>query len=163
MRKVLKISLIILLIAFIVIQFIRPSKNASPEITANQIEAKHQMPENVQEILKVSCYNCHSNTSHNPWYWYVQPIAWVLDNHIKEGKRELNFSTFSTYPAWRRYKKFKEIDKEVKSGDMPIYSYTLLHRNAVLNAGEKLAIENWVISSKKEMEAQYSPDSLKAR
>ena len=160
MRKILKTVLIILLIAFIIIQFIKPPENHSGEIPANQITARHEVPENVQQILKVSCYDCHSNTTNYPWYSQVQPFAWFLNDHIVEGKRELNFSTFSTYSAMRRYKKFKEIGKEVKDDEMPLFSYTLIHRGAVLNNEQRLAIENWAASSIKEMEGQYPADSL---
>jgi hypothetical protein len=160
MKKILKVFLVIILIAFILIQFIRPTKNAGEEVAQNQITATHQIPDNVQQILKVSCYDCHSNTTYYPWYSKIQPVAWFLDDHIMEGKRELNFSTFTTYPAWRQYKKFKEIGKEVKEGEMPMFSYTLLHRDAVLNVDQKLSIQSWAVNSMKKMEAQYPADSL---
>lgn len=160
MKKILKVILVIVIIAFIIIQFIRPSKNTGEEIAANQITAKYQIPQNVQQILNVSCYDCHSNTTHYPWYSNIQPVAWVLDDHIVEGKKELNFSTFMNYPVWRQYKKFKEIGKEVKDGDMPMFSYTLLHHDASLNDDQKLLIENWADTAMKEMEAKYPADSL---
>ena len=160
MKKILKTVSIVLLIALIVIQFIRPSKNEGEEIAANQIIAIHQVPDTLQQILKASCNDCHTNTTYYPWYSKIQPVAWILNDHIVEGKKELNFSIFATYPAYRRYKKFKEIGKEVKDGDMPIFSYTLLHRDASLNADQKLLIENWAASAMKEMEAKYPADSL---
>lgn len=163
MKRMLKITLIILLVALIIIQFIKPLNNAGEEIAENQITAKYPLPENVQQILKTSCYDCHSNTTHYPWYSRVQPVAWFLNNHIVEGKRELNFSTFSTSSASRRYKKFKEIGEQLKTGEMPLYSYTVLHRNAVLSADEKTATENWAANSMKEMEAEYPPDSLQRK
>jgi mono/diheme cytochrome c family protein len=160
MKKLLKTLLIILVIVFILIQFIRPEKNSGEEIAANQIAAVQQVPDNVQQIFKTSCNDCHSNTTHYPWYSKIQPMAWFLDDHIVEGKKELNFSVFATYPAFRRYKKLKEIGKEVKDGDMPIFSYTLIHRDALLNDDQKLLIENWVANAVKEMEAKYPADSL---
>ena len=160
MKKLLKTLLIILVIAFIIIQFIRPSKNLEEEIAANQITAAYQLPDNVQQLLKTSCYDCHSNTTHYPWYSKIQPAAWFLSNHIVEGKKELNFSNFAAYPAYRRYKKFKEIGKEVRDGDMPMFSYTLLHRDATLSADQKLLIENWAADAMKEMEMKYPADSL---
>ncbi len=160
MKKMLKAISLVLVIALIVIQFIRPSKNAGEEIAVNQITAIHQVPDDVQQILKVSCNDCHSNTTHYPWYSKIQPVAWVLNNHIVEGKKELNFSIFATYPAYRRYKKFKEIGKEVKDGDMPIFSYALMHRDASLNSDQKLLLENWAAGAMKEMEAKYPADSL---
>ncbi|MEO9005146.1 MAG: heme-binding domain-containing protein [Ginsengibacter sp.] len=160
MKKVIRIVLIILLTALIVIQFFRPAKNAGEEIAANQITAVQEVPDNVQQILKVSCYDCHSNTTHYPWYSKIQPVAWFLNDHIIEGNKEVNFSIFATYPIYRRYKKFKEIGKEVKDGDMPLFSYTLLHRDAALNADQKLLIENWAANAMKEMETKYPADSL---
>lgn len=159
-KKVFKVILIIIIIAFVIIQFIRPEKNSGTEITENNISAKYQIPADVQQILNVSCYDCHSNTTHYPWYSKIQPVAWVLNDHIVEGKKELNFSTFTNYDVRRQYKKFKEISKEVKEGDMPMTSYTLLHRDAVLTAGQKLAIQEWAANAMKNMEAQYPADSL---
>ena len=160
MKKVLKVFLAIIIIVLISIQFVRPAKNAGEEIAENQIIANYKVPDDVQQVLKVSCYDCHSNTTHYPWYSKIQPVAWVLNDHIVEGKRELNFSAFSTYPAYRRYKKFKEITKEVKDGDMPMFSYTIIHRDAVLSASQKLLLENWATNAMKEMETQYPADSL---
>lgn len=160
MKKVLKVILVILIIAFVIIQFIRPAKNSGAEIAEKNITAKYQIPANAQQILNASCYDCHSNTTHYPWYSNIQPVAWMLNDHIVEGKKELNFSTFTDYPIWRQYKKFKEIGKEVKDGEMPLTSYTLLHRDALLTPGQKLALQDWAANAMKNMEAQYPADSL---
>jgi hypothetical protein len=160
MRKALKYVLIILLIVLIVIQFVRPEKNAGKEIAANQINAKLQVPDDVQQVLKVSCYDCHSNNTYYPWYFQTQPVAWFLDDHIINGKRHLNFSEFANYSLRKQYKKLEEIGKEVKSGGMPLTSYTFIHRNAILSENQKNAIENWVADSRKTMEATYPVDSL---
>lgn len=160
MRRIINALLIILLIVLIVIQFIKPAKNTGEEIAENQITARHSVPENVQQILKASCYDCHSNTTNYPWYSRSQPIAWFLNDHILEGKKELNFSTFSTSAAARRYKKFKEIRQQVEKDEMPLKSYTLIHRDAVLSEQQKTTLINWAAKSMQEMEAQYPPDSL---
>lgn len=163
MKKIVRIILIVLLIALIVIQFFRPAKNTEVEIAANQLTAVQNVPENVQQILKVSCYDCHSNTTRYPWYSNIQPVAWFLNDHVTEGKKELNFSEFATYPAYRRYKKFKEIQKQVKEDEMPLYSYTIPHRDAVLSAGQKENLIDWAANSMQEMEAKYPVDSLVRR
>ena len=160
MKRILKTILIVLLIALIIIQFFRPSKNQGEEIAANQITAVQNVPADVQQMLKVSCYDCHSNTTHYPWYSKIQPVAWFLDDHIVEGKKEINFSMFATYPTFRQYKKFKEIQKQIKEDEMPLYSYTILHRDAVLSADQKSTLINWAANAQKEMEAKYPADSL---
>ncbi len=163
MRKIIRIVLIVIIIVFIIIQFIRPAKNSGEEIAANEITAKFTVPENVQPVLKASCYDCHSNTTKYPWYWNMQPGAWILSNHFNDGKRQVNFSVFSTYPAYKQYKKFQEISDQVKKGDMPLSSYTLIHRDAILSAEQKLALEDWAANSMKEMENRFPPDSLKRK
>lgn len=123
MKKIIRTILIVLLIALIIIQFIRPKKNISEGIAANDISSKYAIPTDVNDILKVSCYDCHSNNTAYPWYWNIQPVMWFMNGHINEGKRHLNFSIFTTYAIAKQYKMFDNINKEVKSGDMPLSSY----------------------------------------
>lgn len=158
--KVIKTILIVLLVALIIIQFIRPTENKGDEIAQNQITAAYPVPENVMKNLKVSCYDCHSNTTVYPFYFKIQPVAWFLDDHIQNGKRHLNFSEFTTYPLWRQHENFKDIVEQLKKDEMPLTSYTLIHRNAVLNADQKLAIEDWATAQMKGMESKYPADSL---
>lgn len=160
MKKVIKTTLIILLIALIVIQFIRPAENKNEEIASENITANFPIPDSLHKTLKVSCYDCHSNTTVYPFYFKIQPVAWFLDNHIQDGKRHFNFSTFSSYPVWRQYDKFKDIVEQIKKDEMPLTSYTLIHRDAILSADQKIAIIDWSNAQMKEMEAKYPADSL---
>ncbi|HEY5405730.1 MAG TPA: heme-binding domain-containing protein [Ginsengibacter sp.] len=160
MKKVMRTVLIVLLIALIIIQFIRPKKNISEGIAVNDISSKYAIPNDVNDILKVSCYDCHSNNTVYPWYWNIQPVMWFMNGHVEEGKRHLNFSIFTTYAIARQYKIFDNINKEVKSGDMPLSSYTLIHRDAIISDTQKAAILNWTTTSRKQIEDNYPPDSL---
>jgi hypothetical protein len=161
MKGFFKRFLVMLLLVFIIIQFFRPAKNKSEEISSNDITTKYIVPQDVQTILKTSCYDCHSNNTYYPWYNNIQPVAWWLKNHIDEGKRELDFSEFTTYRIGRQYKKLEEINKEVKEGEMPLESYTLIHGDAKLNQQQKLVLANWVTSLRDSIKAQYPEDSLK--
>lgn len=161
MKKFFKRLLLVLLAAFIIIQFFRPGKNISSGISANDITTKYAIPQDVQQILKTSCYDCHSNNTNYPWYNNIQPVAWWLKDHIDEGKRELNFSEFASYRIGRQYRKLEEINKEVKEGDMPLRSYTLIHTNAKLNEQQKLAVAGWITTLRDSIKAQYPEDSLK--
>jgi len=160
MKRAIKTILIVLLVALIIIQFIRPTENKGDEIAQNQITASYQIPDSLQKTLKVSCYDCHSNTTVYPFYFKIQPVAWFLNNHIQDGKRHLNFSEFNTYPLWRQHENFKDIVEQLKKDEMPLSSYTLIHRDAILSADQKLAMEDWATAQIKEMEAKYPADSL---
>jgi hypothetical protein len=161
MKKFFKRFFLLLLLAFAVIQFFRPQKNISRNISTNDITAKYTVPQDVQTIFKTSCYDCHSNNTNYPWYNNIQPVAWWLANHVEEGKKELNFSEFATYRIGRQYRKLEEINKEIEEGEMPLESYTIIHGNAKLNEQQKLSVTNWVNTLRDSIKAQYPEDSLK--
>lgn len=161
MKKIIRAVLIVLLAVLIIIQFVRPEKNISGNIV-NDITGKYAVPDNVMNTLKPACYDCHSNHSEYPWYWNFQPVAWFMGGHIEDGKRNLNFSDFTSYSIGKQYRKLKEVGDEVKSGDMPLTSYTLIHTNARLSDQQKVDIQNWVANTRKDIEAHYPPDSLVA-
>lgn len=155
--------LLLLLLAFIVIQFFRPEKNIAATKSANDITMVYPVPENVQQIFARSCNDCHSNNTQYPWYAEVQPVAWFLADHIKDGKDELNFSEFGTYRIARQNKKMKECIKQIKDGDMPIDSYTFIHRDANLSDADKQAVITWCESVQKTLQEKYPPDSLEIK
>ena len=161
MKKFLKKILLVLLVALVIIQFFRPTKNIAVAASPNDITTKYAVPKDVQAILATSCYDCHSNTTKYPWYNTIQPVAWWLDDHIKEGKKELNFSEFATYRIGRQYKKLEEINEQVKEGEMPLESYTLIHGDAKLTEQQKLTLASWVTTLRDSIKAQYPEDSLK--
>src|SRR5688572_19617871 len=98
MSTVKKILLIILAL-FIVIQFVRPERNLSSAEAPGDIFTHYAASDSVKHLVRTVCYNCHSNNTVYPWYSNVQPFAWWLDHHIKEGKGELNFSEFTSLNA----------------------------------------------------------------
>lgn len=140
----LKIILLVLLLVFILIQFVRPARNENGQASADQIGKVYALPEDVKSVLKASCYDCHSNNSHYPWYAEIQPAGWWLASHIKRGKSELNFDQFGEYSKRRQDSKLKSIANSIEDGTMPLRSYTLIHTKAKLSKEEKMRIKNWV-------------------
>ncbi len=160
MKRNLKTVLIVLLVIFAIIQFFKPPKNISTMHSINNITSVLAVPPDVEKTLKQSCYDCHSNTTRYPWYANIQPVTWWLDHHINEGKRELNFSEFKSYKIYRQHKKLEEIAEEVETGEMPLDSYTLIHRNANLNEQQKNMIISWSKSAIKQLKINYPADSF---
>lgn len=158
-KKILKVVLLILVIAFIVIQFIRPEKNLANSPASEQ----SVFPADVQRIIKTSCYDCHSSNTRYPWYAEVQPVAWWLAGHISDGKSELNFDEFSGYRPRRQYRKLVEIEKQISTDEMPLPSYLWIHNDAVLSAEGKSILINWSIAMRDSMKAHYPIDSLERR
>ena len=115
-------------------------------MSSNSIEQKYNTPENVQAILKKACFDCHSNNTVYPWYSHIQPIGFWLNNHINEGKEELNFSEFNSYENKKARKKMEKVISSQEKGWMPLSSYTLIHKDATLTSTEKTIIIDWAKS-----------------
>jgi hypothetical protein len=161
----LKKILILLLVSFIAIQFFRPEKNinTTTAANANDISKVFSVPDNVQTILKTSCYDCHSNNTVYPWYASIQPSAWWLKDHVDEGKKEVNFNEFASYSPRRQFKKFEEIKEQIEEEEMPLSSYTLIHRNAILSKEQSATLTEWATAQQSSMKAKYPEDSLKRK
>src|SRR4051794_13254152 len=117
----------VLVVAFIVIQFFRIDTTPIPIVQADTIQSGLTVPPDIDMALTRSCGDCHSNQTIYPWYSQVQPVAWWLSNHIAEGRGELTFPPFNPYNARRKKKKLEEICEQVRSGEMPLPSYTWIH------------------------------------
>lgn len=140
MHRIIKKIVLVLLVVFIAIQFIRPARNVSYQILLADISKLVKIPDSVQVLLKNACYDCHSNNTNYPWYATIQPMGWLMANHIKEGKAVLNFSEFGNYKRRRQISKLKDMANQIKDGEMPISSYKILHKNASLTQAEKTLI-----------------------
>jgi heme-binding protein len=142
--KYLKITGIFLIIVLVGIQFIPTARNQSDETLASDFIKTFDVPDNISSLLKTSCYDCHSNNTNYPWYNKVQPISWLLERHIEGAKKELNFSEFGTYSKRKQKSKLKSIISQIKDNEMPLPSYTLMHKDAKLSESKKLELENWL-------------------
>ena len=162
-KRVLTKIIIALLIIFVLIQFFRPKKNLSEGTNVNDISTKYPVPDSVQAILKVACYDCHSNNTRYPWYAEIQPVAWWLNNHIVDGKRGLNFSIFTSYRIKKQFHRLDDINELVKKNEMPLSSYTLIHTDAKLSEQKKLLLANWTEALKDSIKAHYPTDSLQKK
>ncbi|TKK66289.1 cytochrome C [Ilyomonas limi] len=152
--SLVKKVLLPLLAVFILIQFIQPAHNKSTQIMSTDITKIYNVPDNVQIALKNACYDCHSNNTSYPWYSNMQPMAWLMANHIKNGKAELNFSEFGLYTTRRQKSKLKSIASQINDGEMPLSSYMLMHKNANLSKDEKALIINWAMKTKDSLSAK---------
>lgn len=150
MKRKTKI-LIGVLIFLIIIQFIRPSRNNGNPFGRNDFTHEIETPDTIMHILKVSCFACHSNHTNYPWYAEINPIGWWLNHHVNEGKKEFNFSEFVTYSPKKKDKKLDEIAELVREHEMPLSSYTLIHKDAKLNESQIDTLIKWAEKARKEI------------
>lgn len=137
----------------VLIQFIHPAHNKSVQVLPIDFLVMYKPADSIKEIFKTACYDCHSNNTAYPWYSNIQPIAWVMANHIKNGKEKLNLSEFGNNSTRKQISKLKEISNQVKDNEMPISSYKLMHKNARLSQNEKNMLINWLQSKADSLDA----------
>ena len=136
--------LLALLSCFVAIQFIQPVRNKTNDVLQSNLMHTYAVPDNVLALLQNSCYDCHSNNTRYPWYSFIQPGAWWMASHIRDGKAELNFSEFGKYSSRRQESKLKSVIDMIKDNSMPLASYIFLHRDARLNAEQKKILLDWL-------------------
>jgi len=146
--KIIKIIALVLMVAFVGIQFVPTKRNQSDVVPKTDFMLVNKVPNGIKNKLQVSCYDCHSNNTTYPWYSKIQPGAWFMENHIKDGKKELNFSEWGSLSNRRKASKLRSIIKQIKNDEMPLSSYTLIHRNAILSKAEKQEIIQYITQLK---------------
>ena len=141
--KIIKKIAWILLISFVVIQFVRPEKNETELATDMIFLTETNPPERVKEVLRTACYDCHSNNTEYPWYNHIAPVSFWIADHIKKGKRDLNFSAWDQYKVNKKDHKLEEVVETVESGYMPLSEYTWTHADARLTEEQRKAVIEW--------------------
>jgi hypothetical protein len=132
-----------ILVVIILIQFFIPEKNTS-NIETNDISSVMEVPNDVIEIIKTSCADCHSNNTKYPWYSEIAPVSWFLAQHVNEGKEHLNFSEWAAYNNDQQNHILKDLKKELKKQGMPLDSYLWIHKNAKMTNAQYETLLNWV-------------------
>lgn len=144
-KKIFKKVLFIVVICLLLVQFYQPARNVdNGQVLVVHFQKVYTVPNNIATILQNSCYDCHSNNTNYRWYDYIQPARIMVEHHISNAKKDLNFSEWGNYSSRKQQTKLDRIIKQVKANEMPLGSYTLLHKNAILSTSQKNELINWL-------------------
>jgi hypothetical protein len=143
MRLIIKILVVIGIVTFVVIQFFQPEKNISTDVK-NHIFTQEQLPENVKEILKTSCVDCHSNNTNYLWYHNIAPVSWLVNKDVLKGKKEMNFSEWGEMDDYDKIGAIEDIRQEIEQKTMPIKPYIIMHWDAKLTDEEVAVLTAWI-------------------
>lgn len=147
--KFLKILAVLLMICFAGIQFIPTTLNQNNLVSKNDFLLVNNTPKKINKLLNKACYDCHSNNTVYPWYNNIQPFTWLINKHIVEGKKELNFSQWNELSQRRKVSKLRSIVKQIEQNKMPLNSYTILHKDSNLTSEDKKLIIDYLNEMKK--------------
>lgn len=123
--------------AFLLAQLV-PLPRSNPAV-ASEVDA----PEEVREVLRRACYDCHSHETRWPWYSWVAPVSWLLVYDVHEGREHMNFSDWQGYDADEREDLREEVWEEVEEGHMPPWFYLPLHAEAELEEADRRLLRAW--------------------
>ncbi len=142
-KKIIKISVLVIIIGFLIIQFFRPDRFTTAEVTSDHVTKTANVPPEVEKILRGSCFDCHSNHTVWPWYTNIAPVSWLVSDDVVRGRKKLNFSEWGKMTDSKREKKLQDICDEVTEGEMPLNKYLIIHSDAKLSQADKDAICKW--------------------
>lgn len=155
--KIIKRILVLLLVVFIVAQFFGPEKNEGSLESIAAFTKDTKPTEAVMTTLKTACFDCHTNSTRYPWYNSVTPVNYWLDDHIKHGKKHLNFSEWDSYSVKKKDHKLDELIEMVESKEMPLPSYTWTHGDAKLSDDQIEALLSWASQMRMAYSLQPKP------
>ena len=106
---------------------------------------EHTNPPTVQEpawdssetrdLVRLACFDCHSNETQWPWYANVAPVSWLVAYDVGHGRRHLNFSDWRQ--GQREGEDMGKLREVIAEGEMPPLPYRLMHPEARLTEGQK--------------------------
>jgi len=145
-RRLTKYGLIVVAVVFVAIQAVPYGRTASNPPVVSEPDWDISA---TRELAVRACFDCHSNETHYPWYSRVAPVSWWTQNHVEEGRDDLNFSEWS----WD-YDEIDEIAESVMDGEMPPNYYKLVPGDRNLSDRETENLIRGLIST-----FNYSPNA----
>ena len=109
------------------------------------------VPPNVRHVLEAKCADCHSENTHWPAYSRVAPASWLIERDVHDGRSHLNLSQWQHYSAEDQATLLNRIAAEVRSGQMPVKRYLVLHPQARLSTDEQQLIYDWAKAERKQI------------
>ena len=130
----------VIAVLLLAIQFAHPSL-PNPAVTADL-----QAPPEVKQILKSSCYNCHSNETKLNWFDNPAPAYWIVRGHVLEARKHINFSEIGKLPAAQQKAALYEGLFQISRGSMPIPAYVAFHPDAKISEQDVNVLKNYLVS-----------------
>ncbi len=141
MRRWLLIIFVVLAAAIVLASLLTPPHRS--QSAGAPVFSGAQISPEIFTVIQRSCWDCHSEATVYPWYSYIAPVSWLVENDVSRGREHLNLSKWSEYSVLRRERCLSEIANQVRDGEMPLPKYTLIHRGARLSPADVDAIFQW--------------------
>lgn len=151
MKRIKKI-LLLFLVLLVIAQFFSPEQNEGDIASVEAFFAETNPPEEVKIILKESCFDCHSSVTKYPWYNNITPVNYWMADHVKVASKHFNFSKWEGTSVKRKDHKFEELIEMIEEKEMPLPSYTWMHKESKLTEAQRESVIAWA----KQVRFKYS-------
>ena len=116
--------------------------------------------QSVRPIFEKSCFDCHSSFTDFPWYHSLPLVGSMLDDHVKEGRKHLDLTgDFPFGGHGDQAEHLKDIKDEIESGDMPLWSYRLMHWGTAIEGERRDSVFAWIDESLKLLQSHGEESS----
>ena len=132
------------MVVLVGLQFFPTKSNHSTIVSSSDFVKTNKAPEQIAQTLHASCYDCHSDNTNYPWYSNVQPVGWLLEDHINKGKEVLNLSEFGSYSGRKQQSKLTSMISQIEDDKMPLAAYTFIHGKARLSKENKKSLLDYL-------------------
>jgi hypothetical protein len=129
MKRILLFLVIVAIVIFLLIQLVPFGHDHTNPATTS--EPAWDSPQS-RQLVKDSCFQCHSNETVWPWYSNIAPASWLVSLDVVNGRDKFNFSEWNTNPG-----ELDEMVEAVQEGEMPPIQFWIFHPGARLNDQQK--------------------------
>ena len=143
MSKQFKIILLVLLGIFVILQIIPNNKPNNEPVEGFDFFSAYNVPDEVEIMIRTSCFDCHSQEVYYPWYAYVAPVSWLVSRDVRMGRANLDFSRWNELDKKEKIKIASEIGEEVDMGMMPMAIYVFMHKESTLDRADRDLLLEW--------------------
>jgi hypothetical protein len=110
-------------------------------------------PPKIARLVERACQNCHSERTEWPWYSYVAPMSWLIENDVSGARTHMNLSRWQDYTAEQRIDLLTRLAVEVRNRKMPLPKYLTMHPEGRLSDEDVQLLYSWAHDERKRLKA----------
>jgi hypothetical protein len=108
------------------------------------------------DVFAHACINCHSEKTRWPWYSYVAPVSWLVENDVKRARGRLNLSRWDRLDTTEQRLLLTAIATVIENREMPLHRYVVFHPEVKLSADDSVQVIEWTRAERRRLRASES-------
>ena len=114
------------------------------------------VPPSVVDVFAHACINCHSEKTDWPWYSYIAPVSWLVENDVKRARKRMNLSRWDSLDSAEQRMLLTAIATVVENREMPLHRYVVMHANVKLSTEDSVQVIEWTHAERRRLRSSES-------